>query len=90
MHKENWKIKKNKNRSQDLRKVLVNSLGQLNLLSLHTRHWLFFYTPHKGGGGLLFLSPLARPRDFVFCPKKKPVPAMQARSFFVCQFEQNL
>lgn len=42
MHKDNWKSKELKNRSQDLRKVLVSSLGQLNLLRLHNRHQLFF------------------------------------------------
>ena len=92
MHKDNWKIKRNKNRSQDLRKVLVSSLGQLNLLRLHNRHQLFFFLKRqrKLGGGLIFFSPLACPRDFFFCPKKKPAPAMKARSFFVCQFKQNL
>ena len=49
MHRDNWKIKKNKNRSQDLRKVLVSSLGQLNLLSLHNRHWLFFLKAAQAG-----------------------------------------
>lgn len=85
-------IKRNKNRSQDLRKVLVSSLGQLNLLRLHNRHQLFFFLKRqrKLGGGLIFFSPLACPRDFFFCPKKKPAPAMKARSFFVCQFKQNL
>lgn len=84
-------IKRNKNRSQDLRKVLVSSLGQLNLLRLHNRHQLFFFkkATQVGRRPHLLFSPCASSR-FLLLPPKKPAPAMKARSFFVCQFKQNL